>query len=107
MWGLAPVNIFNPDNWMDVFTIIVVTGMVSIPAWLSAVKAHKGIQEVKDQVVNGHKTPMRADLDRCIAAIEALAHDVNGLRKDLSMEEDRRRIQIDDLRGDVDRMRRR
>lgn len=101
------MNIFNPDNWMDVITILAVTAMVAVPSWLSAMKAHKGIQEVKDQVVNGHKTPMRADLDKALAAIEALAHDITGLRKDLAMEEDRRRIQIDDLRGDVDRMRRR
>ena len=92
---------------MDVITILAVTAMVAVPSWLSAMKAHKGIQEVKDQVVNGHKTPMRADLDKALAAIEALAHDITGLRKDLAMEEDRRRIQIDDLRGDVDRMRRR
>lgn len=101
------MNLFNPDNWLDVFTILSVTAMVAIPSWLSAVKAHKGIQEVKDQVVNGHKTPLRADLDRALAAIESLAHDINALRQDLHVERESRKSQVDDLRSDVDRMRRR
>lgn len=99
-------SIPNPDDWMDVLTIIVATLIVAIPSWLS-LRNHKSIIDIKDQVVNGHTTYMRADLDRAIQAIEALGHEVTALRQDLLAERDFRKAQVDDLRGDVDRMRRR
>lgn len=73
-----------------------------MPSWLSF-RSHRTITDIKDQVVNGHKTPLRADLDKALAAIEALAHDVRGIRQDLANEEDRRRVQISELRDDLDR----
>jgi len=79
----------------------------AVPSWLAHRNNRKTLGEIKGQVVNGHASPMREDLDKAIAAIHALAHDVSGLRKDLAMEEDRRRVQIQDLATDVDRMRRR
>lgn len=108
---------YNPDSWMDIvdhlwigLVFILVAG---VPSWLAA-RNHTTIKAIKNQVVNGHEQPLRADLDRAIEAIESLARDVLGLshnvgnlRKDLSSEEDRRRVQIDELRDDVDRMRRR
>jgi hypothetical protein len=52
----------DPNSWMDVFTILAATAMVAIPSWFAA-RNHKSIKKVTDQVVNGHTTPMRADLD--------------------------------------------
>lgn len=98
------------ENYLDlannVWIGFVVIGAAAIPSWL-AHRNHQTIRDIKDQVVNGHTSPLRADLDKALSAIEALAQDVTGLRKDLAMEEDRRRTQISDLADDVDRMRRR
>ncbi len=96
----------DPENLLDVFTILAVAVIAAVPSWLAA-RNHKTIRDIKNQVVNGHTEPLRSDLDKAIAAIQALANDVTGLRKDLAMEEDRRRTQISDLADDVDRMRRR
>lgn len=96
----------NADSWMDVITILTAVAMMSVPSWF-AIKAQRTSAAVLSQTKNGHSVPMREDLDRAIAAIEALAHDVKSLRTDLAMEEDRRRVQIQDLALDVDRMRRR
>lgn len=96
----------NADSWMDVITILTAVAMMSVPSWF-AIKAHKTSAAVLSETRNGHTVPMRADLDRALAAIEALAHDVKNLRADVALEEDRRRSQIQDLATDVDRMRRR
>lgn len=100
----------DSSSWMDVIDHILV-GIVliacaAVPSWMSH-KNSKGIKAIRDNVQNGHTVPMRADLDRALAAIEALAHDFKGLRQDLLTERDSRKAQVDDLRGDVDRMRRR
>ena len=101
---------FNPDSWMDIVSqlllLIGALGIAIVPSWYST---HRALKKVTDQVVNGHagKPPLREDIDRCLAAIEALAHDVSALRADLHAERDSRRSQVDDLRSDVDRMRRR
>lgn len=94
----------NPDSWMDVATILIVAAMMSVPSWF-AMKAHKSSEQVRNQVVNGHKDapPLRADLDRAIASIEQLGQEVRGIRQDMINEEDRRRTHIDELRQDVDR----
>lgn len=94
-------TLFNPDSWMDVFTILFTTLIVAIPSYFS-VKAHKAAEVVKSQVVNGHTSPMRADLDRAIAAIDDLSRNVNGLRRDLIDEEERRHRNIVELREEVD-----
>jgi hypothetical protein len=92
----------NPDNWMDVFTIIAVALIAAVPSWL-AHKNHKVVKEIQGQVVNGHaETNLRNDVDRAIAAIDDLAQDVRNLRTDLLAEEQHRRIQIADLRQELD-----
>lgn len=88
--------------WIGI--VLIVTA--AVPSWLAA-RNHKTLQTVKSNVVNGHTVPMRADLDKALSAIEALAHDVNGLRQDVAMEEDRRRQQINELREEVERHTRR
>lgn len=93
----------DPENWLDVVTILAVALIAAVPSWL-AHRNHQSIRDIKDQVVNGHKDapPLRADLDRAIAAINDLADDVRGLRKDLMAEEHHRRLQISDLRDELD-----
>ena len=97
---------YNPDNLLDVLDHLILAltgiGVVAIPSWLSA-RNHKSLRDIKDQVVNGHSSPMRADLDRAIAAIEALAQDVRAIRHDLHEEEERRRDHIAELRDEVSR----
>lgn len=98
------------DNLLDLLDHIwvgfVLIICAAVPSWLAA-RNHRSIKAIRDNVQNGHTVPMRADLDKAIAAIEALAHDVTGLRQDLLTERDSRRSQVEDLRSDVDRMRRR
>ena len=91
---------------MDVFTILSVAVIAGVPSWLAA-RTHRSVKVetkvIRDQLVNGHTTFLREDLDKALAAIEALAHDVRNLRKDLASEEDRRRSQYSELRDDLDR----
>lgn len=94
-------NIPNPDSWMDVFVILACTAMVAVPSWF-AQRAHKSAEVIRNQVVNGHTEPMRADLDRAIEAINNLAHDVRGLRKDVYAEEERRHQSVKEIRDEVD-----
>lgn len=98
-WGEVDTLLDFLDHiWIG---LVLITA-AAIPSWLSA-RNHRTINAIKDQVVNGHEKPMREDLDRAITAIEALSHDLTGLRKDLFMEEDRRRQQINELRSDMER----
>ena len=105
------------DTWVDVISNIwiglVLIAVAAVPTMLtlrnhrSILKNHDSIaaeaKVIRTQLVNGHTAPMREDLDRVIHAVEALSHDVRALRQDLSSEEDRRRIQINELRDDFDR----
>lgn len=91
----------DPENWLDVFTILMVALIAAVQSWLTH-RNHKTIRDIKDQVVNGHENPMRFDLDRAISAISDLADDVRNLRKDLMAEEDHRRVQISDLRDEIE-----
>jgi hypothetical protein len=101
---------FNPDSWMDIVSQFLLTigaiGIAILPSWYST---HKTLKKVTDQVVNGHggagKPNLREDLDRVIAAVEALGTDIHGLRKDLHSERQARTSQVEDLRSDVDRIR--
>jgi len=96
----------DASNWLDVLDhLLVVFGAIvlaAVPSFFAA-RNHKGIEEVKNQVKNAHTTNLRDDIDRAINAVEALGHDVRGIRTDLAAEEDRRRQQISELRDDVER----
>jgi len=94
----------NPDDWMDVITIIAVALIAGVPSWF-AIKAHKTSTEVLHQTRNGHTTPMRQDLDRAIDSIDRLGHDVAGIRKDLADEEDRRRAHVREVHTSVQELR--
>jgi hypothetical protein len=96
----------DAQTWLDIadhaLIGLVVIMAAGIPSWLAA-RNHRSIRDIKDQVVNSHpETNLRDDLDRAIAAVESLAHDVRNLRGDLMQEEDRRRIQIGDLRDELE-----
>lgn len=96
---------FNPDNWLDLVSqvLLIIGGLsMAIVPSIYAAKAHRTGVEVLSETRNGHKVPMRQDLDRAIAAIEAISEDVRGLRRDLLAEEEHRRLQIQDLRSDLD-----
>jgi hypothetical protein len=92
---------FNPDSWMDVAVIVVVALIAAIPSWL-AHRNHKVTKDIQEQVKNRHATNLRDDIDRAISAVEALAHDVRALKSDLLAESDHRRLQISDLRDELD-----
>jgi hypothetical protein len=98
---------FNPDNWLDlvsqILLILGAIGIAVVPSVIAA-RSHKSIARVEQSVSNGHTgVPMRADLDRAIAAIEALAQDVRNLRHDISEEQSLRREVIAELRDDFNR----
>jgi hypothetical protein len=102
---MTPINI---DSWLDLVANLwvgmVVLGLAIIPGYMTARKNNKGIKEIRDQVVNGHgDKPLRLDLDRVIASLDALSKDVTGLRRDIADEENRRRDQIAELRDEVNR----
>lgn len=105
---------FNPDGWVDLVSqVLLIAGGLAIavvPSWFAA-RTHGALKSetkvIRDQLVNGHTTFLRADVDKALAAIESLTHEIANLRKELFLETDSRRSQIDDLRGDVDRMRKR
>ncbi len=95
------------DNALDlignIWIGLVVIMAAAVPSWMAA-RNHKSISAIKDQVVNGHapEQNLRDDVDRINAHLEALTHDIRSLRTDLMAEEDRRRIQIQDVRQELD-----
>jgi len=99
-------SIPNPDNWMDVFTILAATAMVAIPSWF-AHRNHKDLKEVVYQTKNQHDTNLRDDVDRAINAIEKLGHDFRGMRQDLAAEENRRRSEVAELERRITQVSRR
>ena len=95
------MNWYDVQDWLDLIDHlwygIVLIAVAAVPAYFAA-RNHKAIQTVNQKadtlvgnVQNGHTVPLRADLDRVIAAVDDLTHDVRGLRQDLMAEEDRRR----------------
>ena len=108
---------FNPDNWLDFATIVIVALIAAVQSWLAArnhgtLKTIRGqTEEIKGQVVNGHSAapPLRADLDRITEAfmrleskMELLGESLSGLREDGTAEKRVRREEIRELREDVD-----
>lgn len=119
----------NPDSWMDVLTILAVAGMAAVPSW-AALRNHRGIKEMKaesqairENVINGHSTPMRGDIDalaeqvariaenqdRAATHLDGLRDEVRGgfaaLRGDMSEERLARRAGDDSIRDEINRNR--
>jgi hypothetical protein len=109
--------------------------LAMIPGWMQARRNHSEIRKVgrqtsddltaiRSQVVNGHQQDptapnMRDDLDGIRSVIDELReiverlsrqmaglfHDQQGLRSDLLAQEEMRRLQIADVRDEIDRTR--
>ena len=96
----------NPDSWMDVFTILMVSAIVAVPSWLAA-RNHKVVRAIKDQVVNGHVTPMREDIDLLRGEIAGLRDEVRGgfaaMRGDIGEERATRRSEDAAIRDQIAR----
>ena len=106
---------FNPDSWLDIVDhVLLIVGALSmaiVPTWFAA-RNNRTLKAVKDQVVNGHKSPMRSDLDLVLTRLEdvssrvdGIARDVSGLRSELAEEENRRRDNVRELHNDMSRNR--
>ena len=91
----------NVDDWKDVaaILIIVVGGWVStfITLRRGQKRAHRShddlnakVQGIKDQVVNGHNTPLRQDMDDMRDTLGLIRDDIRGIRTD-----------INDIRGEL------
>lgn len=101
----------NPDSWADVITIVIVTLIVAGPTWIAARTkrqigdVHQHVRAVRDHVVNGHTTPMRADMDEMRLAVSNLRDEVRGgfssLRADLTEECSARRDGDIQLRAEL------
>lgn len=108
------INWTDAASWIDILDHFLIglflLGAAVIPSLLT-LRNHKSIKNettvIREQLVNGHKSPLRADMDRALEAIEALTQNINGLRHDLLAERDSRKAQVEDLRTEVDNMRRR
>lgn len=88
------------DSWLDLVANawigLVLIAVAVVPSVYGA-RNHKGIQEVRQQVTNGHgdAPPLRADIDRLLVAVEALREATEDERRT-------RRDQIRELREDID-----
>jgi hypothetical protein len=103
------------DSWLGFFANvwigIVVLIAAAVPTWMAAKNNrsikdnHNSIKEetkiIRAQLVNGHQQPMRFDLDRILHAMELLSLDIKSVKEDLISEEERRRIQINDIRQEI------
>lgn len=94
------------QDWLDlldhIWIGIVLIAVAGVPSYFAA-RNGKEIKKVTDQVVNGHKSPMRSDLDKVIASIEQMSQSINSLRDELLDEEARRKEGIRELRVELDR----
>ena len=99
------MNWANPDDWLDLVAYawygLVLIAIAGVPSWFAA-RNHRGISDIKNQVVNGHKSPMRSDLDLVLQSIDVLSTDIRGLRQDLSEERNTRRTAVADLYTELD-----
>ena len=109
------MNWIDPDNWVDLIAYgwygLVLIAVAAVPSLLAA-RNHGAIKKlgqqtetleaIKTQGVNGHESPMRADLDRVIVSIDRLGQSIANLRSELADEHATRREQIRELREDVD-----
>lgn len=106
MWGESAVNWTDVQNWLDfldhVWIGIVLIACTAIPGILSA-RTNRGVKRLQEQVVNGHKDPLRKDLDGVIASLSQISHSITDLSHQISAEEEQRRLGIRELREDFDR----
>ena len=100
----------DAQNWLDILDHIwiglVLIAVAGIPSYFAA-RNHKGIQAVKNQVVNGHTTPLRADLDAMRDNVCGIRDEMRGgftaMRDDLTEERQARRAGDDAIREEIAR----
>ena len=67
------------ENWLDLvdhlWIGIVLIAVAAVPSFMAA-RNHKSIKKVQDQVVNGHKTPMRDDFDKMALNLNEMRHEI-------------------------------
>lgn len=90
-------NWTDAETWLDIidhmwigFVLIAVAG---VPSWFAA-RNHKSIKKVQDQVVNGHKTPMREDLDK-------LGENIISISKDIRQDMHFIKTELSDIRSEI------
>lgn len=90
----------NPDSWMDVITILIVSGMIAVPSWLS-VRNHKALQKVDKNISNGHTTLLRDDMDGIRDTLIHIRQDLHSVKSELGdirheiREERKDRLELD------------
>lgn len=60
------------------------------------------LYKIKNQVVNGHTTPMRSDIDGLRDGQLRISNEVLGLAGEVRAERDERRADIDDIHAKLD-----
>lgn len=72
----------NPDDWMDVLTIIAVSLIIAVPSWLS-VRNHRALTKLDKSVSNGHEGPLRADVDEIRDTLTHIREDLHFVKTEL------------------------
>lgn len=72
----------NPDDWMDVLTILVVTAMIAVPSWLS-LRTRRTVMKMDKSISNGHTTPIRVDLDEVRDTLAHIRADLHAVKSEL------------------------
>lgn len=99
------------DNWLDLlgnlWIGIVLVAVAAVPSWF-ALRNHRSIQEnsrvisdVRDQVVNGHTTAMRSDIDSIREELAGVRRELGWLRTDVDGLRNEARGGFDAFRGDI------
>lgn len=98
-------NWTDAETWIDILDHIwiglVVIFAAGVPSWLAA-RNHVSIKKVQDQVVNGHTTPMRQDVDEIRDTLNDIRSDLHMVKSDISdirselRQERKDRIDLDD-----------
>lgn len=95
-------NWTDAQTWIDIVDHVwigfVVVAVAAVPSWFAA-RNHKSIKKVQDQVVNGHTTPMRADLDKLADSVSAMSRNI---REDMVFI----KSELSDMRSDMNTERR-
>ena len=104
------MNWYDAQDWLDLVDHawygLVLIAVAGVPAWIAA-RNHKAIRQVKDQVVNGHTTPMRADMDLMRDDITGMRDEMRGgfasMRDDIAEERAARRDADASIRDEIRR----
>lgn len=88
------IPVVNVNDWYDVMVValIVVSGWITtlITIYMGQKKAHAShadlhskVDEVKQQVANGHTTPLRQDMDEMRGILQIIWEELHTIRRDI------------------------